>query len=65
MPNHENLISVDVVNSSPETSNAESSKPTNSNSLNEDTPSASVEKKKSNQLGSISAKPSVAAIKIP
>ena len=58
MPNHENLISVDVVNSSPTTSTAESSKPTNSNTLNESTPSASVENKKSDQLGSVSAKPS-------
>jgi len=61
MPNHENLISVDVVNSSPNTSHAESSKPTNSNTLNESTPSTSVEKKMSSQFGSVSAKPSALA----
>ena len=61
MPNHENLISVDVVNSSPKTSTAETSKPANSNTLNESTPSASIENKKSNQLGAVSAKPTVLA----
>ena len=59
MPNHENLISVDVVNSSPKTSTSETSKSTNSSTLNKSSPSASVENKKSNQLGSIAAKPSV------
>ena len=61
MPNHENLISVDVINSSPKTSASETSKPTNSNTLNESTPSASVENKKSDQLGRVSAKPSALA----
>jgi len=61
MPNHENLISVDVFNSSPKTSDAETSMPTNSNTLNESTPSASIENKKSNQLGTVSAKPSALA----
>ena len=59
MPNHENLISVDGVYSSPKASTSETSKPTNSNTLNKSNPSASVENKKSNQLGSIAAKPSV------
>ena len=57
MPNHENLISVDVVNTLPETSSPEASSPTNANTRNESTPSALVGKKKSNQLGSVSAKP--------
>ena len=61
MPNHENLVSVDVVNSSPMTSNSEISNPTNSNTLNKPTPSTSVENKKATQLGSIAAKPSVLA----
>jgi RNA polymerase sigma factor (sigma-70 family) len=58
MPNHENLVSVDVVNSSPKTSTAETSKLTNPNTFNESTPSASVENKKSDQLGTVAAKPS-------
>ena len=59
MPNHENLVSADVVNASPKTSTTETSKPTNSNALNENAPSALVENKKSNQLKSIAAKPTV------
>jgi len=60
MPNHENLISVDVINASPKTA-SERSTPEKTDALNESTPSASVENKKSTQLGSIAAKPSALA----
>ena len=57
MPNHENLVSEDVVNSSPEISNPESVNSSNSSNSNEKSPSVSPENKKSKQLGSIAAKP--------
>ena len=61
MPNHENLVSTDVLNSSPEISNS-----TSANSSDSETPqinfsSPSIEKKGSNQLGSISAKAAIIA----
>ena len=64
MPNHENLVSLDVVNSSPEITNATSSTTANSpdsKKPQENVSSPSIEKKKSNQLGSISAKTAVIA----
>ena len=61
MPNHENLVSGDGVNSSPKSATSETLKSTKSNTPNESTPNASIENKKSNQLGSVSAKPLVLA----
>jgi RNA polymerase sigma factor (sigma-70 family) len=61
MPNHENLVSVEMVNSSPKTSVTETLESTNANTLNKSSPSATVENKKSNQLGTIAAKPSAIA----
>ena len=57
MPNHEGFESVDLVNSSLKTSTTETVKSTNSITPDQVIPSASVENKKSNQLGSIAAKP--------
>ena len=57
MPNHENLVSEDVVNSSPEISNPESVNSSISSNSDEKSPSVSPENKKSKQLGSIAAKP--------
>ena len=57
MPNHENLVSEDVVNSSPEISNPESVNSSISSNSDKKSPSVSPENKKSKQLGSIAAKP--------
>ena len=57
MPNHEGFESVDLVNSSLKTSTTETVKSTNSITPDQVIPSASVENKKSNQLGSSAAKP--------
>ena len=61
MPNHENLVSLDLGNTSPEITLSVSTNSPDSKSPNEISPSSSTEKKKLNQLGTIAAKPAVIA----
>jgi RNA polymerase sigma factor (sigma-70 family) len=57
MPNHENLVSLDVVNTSPESTKSELNVPGQTEVTNEPSPIATVESKSSKQFGTISAKP--------
>ena len=57
MPNHENLISVDVPSTKSEIQTSEISSPTNKATANEQYSRSKLENKTSNQLGTVSAKP--------
>ena len=61
MPNHENIVSLDVVNTSPEITNSASANSPDSKTPNDIFSSPSTEEKKSNQFGAIAAKPAVIA----